>query len=712
MAQGEASTDAGADFGSYDYVIVGAGSAGCLLANRLSADPATRVLLLEAGGMDDWIWFHVPAGYLFAIGNPRADWMFETVAEAGLGGRRLAYSRGKVIGGSSSINAMIYMRGQAADYDGWRGLGLPGWGWDAVLPYFLAHEDHIAADGEFHRAGGEWRVEHPRVRWDILDAIRAAGAAAGIAPIDDFNRGDNAGSSYYQVNQHTGRRVSAAGAFLKPVLKRPNLRLLTGVEVERVVLAGKRATGLTFRRGNKRWHVRASGEIILAAGAIGSPKLLQLSGIGDPSALATAGIPVQHALPGVGANLQDHLQIRPVYQVSGVRTLNTDYANLFRRAAMGLDYVLRRRGPLTMAPSQLGMFAKSSGHHATANLQFHFQPLSLDKWGDGMHRFGAFTASVCNLRPTSRGSVHPAGPDPQVAPLIAPGYLATDEDQQVAIESLRLTRRIVSQAPLARFNTVEFRPGAAAETDEELLAAAAALGTTIFHPVGTAAMGPATDRQAVLDARLRVRGIEGLRVVDASAMPLIVSGNTNSPTLMIAEKGAAMILEGRAADLNQSASRRPRSPPVPDGMCGQARPSPSTATGGRPGRYASGGELVHRVVGPAGLQGRLAGKVTLVIVADVAARHVLVLHTGDAFADLLALDALHIAEHPGIAEILTGEIVRAQCRRVVGRQGDEMVEDAGTRGRVALEGADPLVRLVRQLGAIIIDAHQLRPVIG
>ncbi len=529
--------------GRYDYIIVGAGSAGCLLANRLSADPSKRVLLLEAGGKDDWIWFHIPAGYLFAIGNPRADWMFETVAEAGLGGRKLAYSRGRVIGGSSSINAMIYMRGQRADYDGWRDLGLSGWGWDEVLPYFLAHEDHIAPSGPHHRSGGEWRVEHPRVRWDILDALRAAGAVAGIAQIDDFNGGDNAGSSYFQVNQRNGRRVSAAGAFLKPVLNRANLRLETGVEVDRLLFDGKCVTGLRYVRDGEAIDVHATGEVVLAAGAIGSPVILQRSGIGDPAELAKVGIAPVHALPGVGSNLQDHLQIRPVFRVNGVRTLNTDYSNLFRRAMMGVDYALRRRGPLTMAPSQLGMFAKSSPERATADLQFHFQPLSLDKWGDGLHPFGAFTASVCNLRPTSRGSVRLAREERSAAPLIAPGYLSTEQDRAVAVASLRLTRRIVAQTPLARFSPVEFRPGTEAQTDAELLAAAAALGTTIFHPVGTAAMGPKSDPRAVLDGRLRVRGIGHLRVVDASAMPRIISGNTNSPTLMIAEKGAAMILE-------------------------------------------------------------------------------------------------------------------------------------------------------------------------
>jgi choline dehydrogenase-like flavoprotein len=441
---------------------------------------------------------------------------------------------------------MIYMRGQAADYDGWRQLGLEGWSWSDVLPVFLKHEDHMAPPSDAHRSGGEWRVEYPRVRWDILDAVRDACEAAGIRKIADFNGGDNEGSSYFQVNQRRGRRWSAARGFLKPVLKRENLRLETGVHVERVTFESGEATGVIFRRGGQRHFARARREVVLSAGAVMSPVLLELSGIGAAERLKRLGISVVHDLPGVGENLQDHLQLRPIYKVIGVRTLNGDYAKLWRRAMMGLEYALLRRGPLTMAPSQVGAFAKSSPDYATANLEFHFQPLSLDKWGDGLHPFEAFTASVANLRPTSRGSVHMSSSDPTAPPAIRPNYLSTDEDRRVAVDALRLTRRIVSQKPLAPFSPREHMPGEKLARDEELIRAAGDLGTTIFHPAGSAAMGPDHDRNAVLDARLRVRGVGRLRVIDASAMPRITSGNTNSPTIMIAEKGAGMMLEDAA----------------------------------------------------------------------------------------------------------------------------------------------------------------------
>ncbi len=535
--------------GDYDYIIVGAGSAGCLLANRLSADPAKRILILEAGGNDNWIWFHIPVGYLFAIGNPRSDWCFKTEPEPGLNGRSLNYPRGKVIGGSSAINAMIYMRGQAADYDHWRQLGLNGWGWDDVLPFFKRHENHFMGESAAHAIGGEWHIEAPRVRWDLLDAFRAAAEQAGIKSIADFNCGDNEGCCAFHVNQRRGRRVSAARAFLKPVLKRTNLRLETRCLVEGLTFEGRRAVGVRWRQGGAMRSARCRGEIVLAAGAIGSPQILMLSGIGPAAHLRDNGIDVLLERPGVGANLQDHLQLRLIYKVQGITTLNERYHAPLGFVRMLAEYALFRRGPLTMAPSQLGLFTRSDRDQPRANLQYHIQPLSLDRFGEPLHKFPAFTASVCNLRPTSRGTLRLRSREPADSPLIKPNYLSTDEDRRIATSAIRLTRRIAAQPALARFNPEEYLPGAAARDDDEagLVKAAGDIGTTIFHPVGTAKMGLSSDPMTVVDERLRVTGIEHLRVIDASVMPAITSGNTNAPTMMIAEKGAALLREDAKA---------------------------------------------------------------------------------------------------------------------------------------------------------------------
>ncbi|TSA11798.1 MAG: choline dehydrogenase [Betaproteobacteria bacterium] len=542
----------------FDYVIVGAGTAGSLLANRLSADSRNSVLLLEAGGKDDWIWIHIPVGYLYCIGNPRTDWCYKTEPDPGLNGRSILYARGRVLGGSSSINAMLYLRGQARDYDGWaRSSGDSGWAWSSVLPIFKKSEDHWRGADEFHGAKGgtnggadggaghEWRVERQRLSWEILDAFRDAALESGIAKVDDFNCGDNAGSSKFEVNQRSGVRVSSAKAFLRPAMRRPNLTVVTGAQVKRLRMNGRRVLGVEFFQDNEEVYAAAKRETILAAGAIGSPQILQVSGIGPGALLQQQGIAVVHDLP-VGENLQDHLQLRAAFKVKNVLTLNTMANSWWGKIKMALEYALYRTGPLTMAPSQLGAFVKSDPAQPTPNLEFHVQPLSLEKFGDPLHPFPAFTASVCNLRPVSRGHVRIKSADPRASPAIMLNYLSAPEDRAIAIQSLRLARRVVlGTQTMKKYAPEEFLPGPGFQTDAELVHAAGNVGTTIFHPVGTCKMGRADDATAVVDAQLRVRGIEGLRVIDASIMPSITSGNTNSPTLMIAERGAMLVLAKR-----------------------------------------------------------------------------------------------------------------------------------------------------------------------
>jgi choline dehydrogenase len=532
---------------TYDYIIVGAGTAGCVLANRLSANPDSSVLLVEAGGKDNYFWIDIPVGYLYTIGNPRTDWCYSIEPDPGLNGRSIGYARGKVLGGCSSINAMIYMRGQRSDYDHWAQLGNRGWSWDDVLPVFKRSEDYQHGGDEFHGAGGELRVEERRVNWEILDAWRDAAEECGIPKIAEFNRGDNFGNAYFQMNQRRGRRWSGTRAFLDPVRKRRNLTVVTNVHVEKILLdqsqGQRRASAVAMRMAdNTRQEVTAAREVILSAGAIGSPQILQLSGIGPGDLLKQHGIDVQHHLPGVGENLQDHLQVRTIYKVENTVTLNQRARSLFGQALMGLEYFTMRTGPLTMPPSQLGAFARSDEHQINANIEWHVQPLSLDAFGEPLHRFNAITPSVCNLRPSSRGRVQIKTPRSEDAPAIMPNYLATDEDRKVAADGLRFTRQIMAARALERFNPVEWKPGPDYQSDEGLARAAGDLGTTIFHPVGTCKMG--RDDMAVVDDRLKLSGVEGLRVIDASIMPTITSGNTNAPTVMIAEQGARFILEG------------------------------------------------------------------------------------------------------------------------------------------------------------------------
>ena len=530
-------------FGDFDYVIVGGGSAGCVLANRLSANPGTSVLLLEAGGEDDYIWVKIPVGYLYCIGNSRTDWGFRTEPESGLNGRSIGYPRGRILGGCSAINGMIYMRGQAADYDSWRQLGNIGWGWDDVLPYFLKSEDHFQVDDPLHGQGGEMRIERQRLSWEILDRFRDAMEQAGIPKVDDFNRGNNEGSSYFHVNQKRGWRWSMATGFLKPARRRSNLHIVTGAHVSGLTIEGGRVTGVRFFKGGEQFSAPANAEVILSAGAIGSPHIMMLSGMGDPARLADKGIDCILENKSIGANLQDHLQLRLIYRIRGAQTLNQRAATLMGKTSIALEYVFKRSGPMSMSPSQLGAFVKSDPALETPDLQYHIQPLSLDRFGEPLHDFPAITASVCNLRPQSRGHVGLRSSDWRDAPVIAPNYLSQQADRLTAAKSIRITRNVLAQRAMAQFAPEEYLPGPAFDSDDELVKAAGNIGTTIFHPVGTARMGQ--DEDAVVDHRLKVRGIDGLRVVDASIMPVITSGNTNAPTVMIAEKASAMILAGQ-----------------------------------------------------------------------------------------------------------------------------------------------------------------------
>lgn len=546
---------------TFDYVVVGAGSAGCLLANRLSRDPSKRVLLLEAGKKDNYPWIHIPVGYLYCIGNPRTDWLYNTEPDAGLNGRCLRYPRGKTLGGCSSINGMIYMRGQARDYANWAAqTGDDAWSWANVLPDFKAHEDHYRLDAgadpqtggnsrfsDMHGHGGEWRIEKQRLRWEILEAFADAAVEAGIPRSTDFNSGDNEGVGYFEVNQKSGWRWNTSKAFLRPVRNRANLAIWTEAQVERLLIepgpqGRKRCAGVTLKRAGQEMTVRANAEVILSAGAIGSPQILQLSGIGPAGLLQRHGIAVEQDLPGVGENLQDHLQIRAVFKVSGAKTLNTLANSLFGKAMIGLEYALRRSGPMSMSPSQLGAFTRSDKDQPHANLEYHVQPLSLDAFGEPLHTVPAITASVCNLNPTSRGSVRIRSKSSGDAPAIAPNYLSTTEDRAIAADSIRQIRTIMAQPALAKYKPVEWKPGVGFQSDAELAKLAGDIANTIFHPVGTTKMGHDGDAMAVVDSRLRVRGIQRLRVVDAGIMPSITSGNTNAPTLMIAEKAARLIL--------------------------------------------------------------------------------------------------------------------------------------------------------------------------
>ena len=525
----------------FDFIIVGAGTAGCLLANRLSANGKYTVALLEAGGSDNYHWVHIPVGYLYCMGNKRTDWLYKTTKQKGLNGRELNYPRGKVMGGCSSINGMIYMRGQANDYDQWRQMGNEGWSWDDVLPYFKNMEDSYEGENKFHGSGGEWKVNQQRLSWEVLDSFKEATIEAGIPQVDDFNEGNNFGVSYFKVNQNDGLRWNTVKAFLKPVKNRKNLRVISKCEVSKIILKNKKAKGVKVFRNGKSEEIYVNREIILSSGAIGSPKILELSGIGNPNILSKLGIDTEVESKNIGENLQDHLQLRVIYELENAKTLNQKANSFIGKLGIGLEYALKRTGPMSMAPSQLGLFAMSDKSHETPNLQFHVQPLSLDKFGEPLHNFPGLTASVCNLNPQSRGNVHIVSKDYKIAPSIDPNYLSAEKDKIVAAQSIKLARKIISQPAMKKYNPKEYAPGIQFQSEDDLKKVAGDIGTTIFHPVGTCAMG--TNVSSVTDSNLKVRGVEGLRIADASIMPTFTSGNTNAPTLMIAEKASEMILK-------------------------------------------------------------------------------------------------------------------------------------------------------------------------
>ena len=526
----------------YDYIIVGAGSAGCVLANRLSGEPNKRVLLLEAGGRDWYPWIHVPVGYFKTLHNPLTDWSYKTEPDPGLNGRAIDWPRGKTLGGSSSINGLLYIRGQRQDYDHWRQLGNAGWSFEDILPYFMKSEDQQNGADEFHGTGNELAVQNMRTKRDICEALINAAGELGVQRNADFNGAEQEGAGYFQQTARNGLRCSTARAFLNPVKNRPNLDIVTHALVDKVLIENTRTIGIavSIKGDQRRYHLRPGGEVILSAGAIGSPQILQLSGIGPGALLQNFGIEVVKNLDGVGANLQDHLQIRTVYEVN-VPTLNEEINSLFGRMMIGMQYVFARAGPMSMGASQVCIFARSNDHVETPDIQYHFQPLSADKPGIEMHPFPGVTLSVCQLRPESRGRIEIISSDPKTYPAIHPNYLSAERDCQTAIDALKFTRRLVKTKALKSYIVREHLPGPGVETDEQLLDSARNIAQTIYHPTSTCKMG--TDPMSVVDERLRVHGVSGLRVVDASIMPTITSGNTNAPTIMIAEKAADMVLD-------------------------------------------------------------------------------------------------------------------------------------------------------------------------